>query len=244
MVYNISLEIFEGPFELLFHLIEKNELDIYDIPIVSITDQYLDYLTKAEELDLELTSEFLVMAATLLSIKAKMLLPKPPKNTETDSEEYTDPRDELVERLIEYKKFKAAANFLQEKASIMNSVYWRNIDEVQLIKEFGQSNPVENLSLLDIFQAFQQVLKRAEEEKKVFILPRDEITIGQQTKFIMSTLGKDNQGISFNNFFGNDVSRIEIIVTFLALLELFKQGKIIIRQKNIFEEIKIYLREQ
>ncbi|HWI55555.1 MAG TPA: segregation/condensation protein A, partial [Desulfobacteria bacterium] len=113
MAYQIKLQVFEGPFDLLFHLIEKNEVDIYDIPIAKITEQYVEYIKNMQMLDLEVASEFLVMASTLLSIKARMLLPKPPKEDPELDEEDADPRDLLVEKLLEYKKFKVMAEFLQ-----------------------------------------------------------------------------------------------------------------------------------
>lgn len=141
MAYQIKLEVFEGPFDLLFHLLEKNEVDIYDIPIAKITEQYLGYITAIQILDLEVASEFLVMAANLLAIKARMLLPKPPVEDEEALEEY-DPRDELVEKLLEYKKFKVMADFFQEKETLMNRVYTRQNEEEMFYHLFREENPL------------------------------------------------------------------------------------------------------
>ena len=142
--YQIKLENFEGPLDLLLHLIEKNEIDIYDIPIAKITDQYITYIRDIEQLDLDSASEFLVLAATLLAIKAKMLLPKPIKLLE---EVEKDPREELVARLLEYKKFKEAAGLLKGRENEMHKVFLRKQDEEQLVNKFDPSNPVENISI-------------------------------------------------------------------------------------------------
>jgi len=243
LAYHIKLEVFEGPFDLLFHLIEKNEVDIYDIPIARITEQYIDYITAMQILDLEIASEFLVMAATLLSIKAKMLLPKPvPEDPEADREEF-DPRDELVERLLEYKKFKALADFLQEKESNMNRVYTRPNEEDMFMHLFSEENPLEGIDLQGLIGALREVLDRAAEHELTGEIPRDEVTVRDKMKEIIRRLFFQGRGISFKDLFRPRVTKVEVIITFLALLELIKLGRVRVCQSRAFGEIMIYSRE-
>lgn len=140
MPYEVKIPVYEGPMDLLLQLIDDNEVDIYDIPIALITQQYLDYLNLAEEMDLELTSEFVLMACTLLSIKAKMLLPKPPKIEEEEDE--IDPRQELVDKLLEYKLFKEKAEVFKSMETKQAMVFTREVDEVKLLQEFPPDNPL------------------------------------------------------------------------------------------------------
>ena len=175
MAYQIRLEGFEGPFDLLFHLIEKNEVDIYDIPIAKITEQYIEYIEAMQMFDLDVASEFLVMAANLLSIKARMLLPKPPpeeQDPDTDAEDY-DPRDELVEKLLEYKKYKLAAGYLQEKETYMGKVYTRPNEPEMFAHLFREENPLQGVSMDSIMEALQEVLRRAVDREFVGEIPRD-----------------------------------------------------------------------
>lgn len=243
MAYQIRLEVFEGPFDLLFHLIEKNEVDIHDIPIARITEQYLEYIGTMQMLDLEVASEFLVMASTLLSIKSRMLLPKPPVSDDDSETELYDPRDELVEKLLEYKKFKLMAEYLQEKETFMNKVYARPNDEEMFMHLFSEENPLEGISMRSLLEALQQVLDRAVEQNLVGEIPREKVTIRDKVKEIMRRLFFQPQGIAFGDLFRAKVSRVEIIVTFLALLELIKTGKISAYQPRAFADIMIYSRE-
>ncbi|PKM43601.1 MAG: segregation/condensation protein A [Firmicutes bacterium HGW-Firmicutes-8] len=241
MAYQIKLEVFEGPFDLLFHLIEENEVDIYDIPIAKITEQYLDYISTMQMLDLDVASEFLVMAANLLSIKARMLLPKPPAvDDESGLEEDYDPRDELVEKLLEYKKFKVMAEYLQEKETFMNTVYTRPNEEEAFLHLFSEENPLEGISLFNLLDSLQEVLDRAAEQELTGEIPRDEVTIRDKMKEIMRRLFFQKQGITFKDLFRSKVSRVEIIVTFLALLELIRRGRLKAYQSKVFGEIMIY----
>ncbi|MCL4440765.1 MAG: segregation/condensation protein A [Firmicutes bacterium] len=240
MAYQIKLEVFEGPFDLLFHLIEKNEVDIYDIPIAKITEQYLEYITMMQILDLDLASEFLVMAANLLAIKARMLLPKPPPTGGEAVQDDFDPRDELVEKLIEYKKFKLMADFLQEKETFMNRVFTRPNDEEMFGHLFSEENPVEGISMTTLLGALQEVLDRAAELELVGEIPRDEVTIRDKMKEIMRRLFFQSSGIAFKDLFRPRVTRVEVIVTFLALLELIKGGKTRVYQSRAFGDIMIY----
>ena len=242
MAYQIKLEIFEGPFDLLFHLIDKNEVDIYDIPIAQITEQYLEYVAVMQMLDLEVASEFLVMAASLLAIKAKMLLPKTPVEDELTEVEY-DPRDELVEKLLEYKKFKVMAEYFQEQEIFMNRVYTRPNEEEMFYHLFKEENPLEGISMSSLLEALTEVLERAVDRELTGEIPRDEVTTREKMKEIMHRLFFHDRGITFNDLFHSNVTRVEVIVTFLALLELIKLGKIRAYQSKAFGEIMIYSRD-
>lgn len=243
MSYQIKLPVFEGPFDLLFHLIEKNEVDIYDIPIAKITQQYLEYITAMQKLDLELASEFLVMAATLLSIKARMLLPKPPKEEAAEDEEFgMDPRDELVERLLEYKQFKQMAEYLKEREECQEKVYTRPNEEDMFVHLFSEENPVEGISLDSLLGALQEVLDRAAEVELSGEIARDEVSMRDKMKEIMHRLFLKPKGIAFRDLFRMKATRVEVVVTFIALLELIKLGKIRVYQSKNFGEIMIYSR--
>lgn len=244
MPYQIRLEAFEGPFDLLFHLIEKNEIDIYDIPIAAVTDQYLEYLDEMQKLDLDVASEFLVMAATLLSIKARMLIPKPPKE-EVESETGLDPRDELVERLLEYKKFKEVAEFLKEKETIQGKVYTRNNEEDMFASLFSEDNPLEGVELNDLLGALQEVLNRVEEDLVPAELPREEFSIRDKMREIARRLVFNPNGMGFSQLFARQhITRVEVVVTFLALLELIKMKKVAIHQSRVFGDIMLYSRRE
>lgn len=242
-IINVKLESFEGPFDLLFHLIEKNKIDIYDIPIAELTDQYMEYIYSFDKGDMESISEFILMSATLIEIKSKMLLPS--LKTE-DNEE--DPRDELVLRLIEYKKYKRISEILNEKQSIAGKEYFKNPDKslFEIIKEKRNKNIDDILNGADIemlFKAFEDVLKRQEIKtdkvrSKFNSVPKDLFTIKDKIQYIEDLL-KINNEISFNKIFRKNSPKTEKIVTFLALLELIKLKKIHIKQKYIFDEIII-----
>lgn len=237
--YEIKLENFKGPLDLLLHLIEKNEINIYDIPIAKITDQYLRYIESIEYLDLDWASEFLVMAATLLSIKARMLLPKPPQPVEEEGE---DPREELVVRLLEYKKFKEAAMLLKEKEEDMLKVFIRKPDEGEILKKFSPQNPVENLSINDLFEAFKIILEKSQEPDPTYQISREEISMQECMADILNELNLKTK-VAFNDLFTGNTSRIRIIVTFLALLELIRLKKIGFIQKDPFGKIIIFSKD-
>jgi segregation and condensation protein A len=235
MVYRVKTEIFEGPFDLLLFLIRKHEIDIYDIPIHKITNQYLEYIKLMKILDLEVAGEFIEMVATLMSIKARMLLPKPVFG---DDEDVEDPRTELVERLLEYKKFKEAASEMSEFEDFRRKMYSRKYfagpeEETPISNE----EYLQNVTLFDLLLAFKKALDNMpkvtyHEVKKI------EVTVEEQTIYILSTLA-EQQSILFSEMMDKIKDRIVIIVTFLALLELIKLGKIIVRQSRVFEDIKI-----
>lgn len=238
MDYQVKLPAFEGPMDLLLHLIEKNELDIYNIPIALITQQYMEYLDLAGEIDLELTSEFLVMAATLLSIKAKMLLPKP--IVEIAEEEGPDPREELVQRLLEYKQYKEQAKIFKELEERQSKCFWRVIDDAQLLKKFPPANPVGSLDMDGLLSVLSKVLKKMEQRLETVSLSREEVTIKDKIKEIISLLHEKPHGLSFYKLFPVEANKEEIIVTFLALLELIRREKIFVKQQELFDDIYIF----
>lgn len=239
MNYTINLEIFEGPMDLLLHLIEKHELDIYDIPIYKITDQYLDYLEKMKMLDLEITSEFIVMAATLIEIKSKMLLPKVQKDIE--NEEIEDPREALIQKLVEYKRFKLAADELKQKEDLQQLVYYKPREEIELEQD-GKQLILENVKLYDIYYAFSKIMDKyentAKEEQPMRTIQKDEITIEEAMEKI-KTLVREHGEKTFEELFEGYCSKTALIVTFLAVLELIKLSVIVIFQEENFGEISI-----
>jgi len=226
--YRVKLEIFEGPLDLLLYLIKKDEIDIYDIPIARITEQYLAYLELMQELDISVAGDFLVMASTLIYIKSKMLLPPDPK---VDGEEdlSDDPRAELVERLLEYQKFKSAAQMLYSRGEIESACYTRGPLETD------GSNPEVSTTLFDMLRVFREVLKRAEAQMEMEIA-RDEMTIAEKLAQIHAML-EEGERINVRDLFEMSRSKRELIITFLALLELVKEWKIYLIQDEPFGDI-------
>ncbi len=239
MSYQVKIPVFEGPLDLLLHLIEKNEVDIYDIPIALVTEQYLQYLYLAGEIDLELTSEFLLMACTLLSIKARMLLPKKPAIFE-EEEEGNDPRQELVDKLIEYKLYKEKAGELRRIELEQSRVYWREIDEAKLLKEFPPANPLGCVSMEDLIAAYSQVLRKMEKKHEVVSIMREAITVQEKMEKILELLETKPNGLTFTQLFREPQSREEVVITFLALLETMRRGLVVVRQADLFAEIMIF----
>lgn len=242
MTYQVKIPVFEGPMDLLLHLIEKNEVEISNIPIAIISQQYLEYLELAEELDLELTSEFLLMACTLLAIKARMLLPKPARVMEEDEE--LDPRQELVDKLLEYKHYKEKAEVFKEMESRQARVFTRDIDEVKLLKEFPPANPLGSLSLEDLFAAYNQVLLRWEKKQEVVSITRTQLTIQDKITQIYQRLKGQPQGLSFLGILSEAASKEEVIITFLALLEMCRWGTVTLEQAKLFADIQIHLKQE
>ncbi|MCS6304000.1 MAG: segregation/condensation protein A [Nitrospira sp.] len=214
--YQVRIENFEGPLDLLLHLIKKNEINIYDIPVAMIAQQYLEYLEAMEELNLNVAGDFLVMAATLLQIKSKMLLPV--DETADDDEDGPDPREELVRRLLEYKAFKEAARQLDDQEKIWREIFWR--EQAPLVEEVEEELPLENVSLFDLVDALKEVLERNPSSRLIEIVP-DNLTVRERMNLILETLeGKDS--VSFAALFEGSSHRMVVVVTFLALLELMK----------------------
>jgi segregation and condensation protein A len=233
--YKVTLETFEGPLDLLLHLIRENEIDIHDIPIAQICDQYLAYLAMMETLDLDVASEWLVMAATLLEIKSKMLLP-PDETEDKDEEEPIDPRLELVERLIEYERFKSAAELFRARELERARVYVRGGCEA----DFDQ-RPVlvlENLTAADLLSTLQRILEDVGEEQ-VTTIQRRTITVRMRMREIWRKISHSSGQLSFQDLFEDVASKLEVVITFLALLELLRSHKVRVRQRGAFAPIEI-----
>lgn len=240
MKYKIVLESFEGPMDLLLHLINKAQIDIYDIPINEITEQYLDYLTKMEELDLDITSEFLVMASTLLEIKSKLLLPK--VNTKNDGEqlemEEVDPRLELVRRLIEYKKYKYASTKLRNFEQLQNKIYYKPKEDLTYLTN---EEELKEIDLNELVNAFKSLIIKNNQNKdflKINEIQKEEYTLDECILNIKKVLNK-KKSIKFTHLFGPKFNRKEIVVTFLSLLELMRDRYITIYQEDNFTDIII-----
>jgi segregation and condensation protein A len=246
MKVTYKLEAFEGPLDLLLHLIDKNELDIYNIPIKEITDQYLEYVKAMHELELDVTSEFLVMAATLLSIKSKMLLPKPPviELDDYDLEDEFDPRAELVQKLIEYRKYKSIADLLRDKEVERSLVYTREPEDLTPFLPVVQENPVLGLDVGDLLIAFQRTLRKMVSRNTVSKIRRDEISVKDRMKEVVLLLKERGGKLLFSKLFDYEMTREEIVVTFLALLELMKMKKVVCYQHSLFEDIVIQVKQE
>lgn len=241
MEYKVEVEVFEGPMDLLLSLIKKQEIDIYDIPINSITDQFLDYIDEMDELNLEVTSEFLVMASTLIEIKSRMLLPKE-KIIEDGIEVEVDPRDELVQRLIEYKAFKEVAEKLKKVESIESRAYYKPKDDLSVFDD-----PVEELGNLDmdkLLKSINSIIARKVKEDNYSDfkeLDREEYTIDECTDNIKSHLTRSNR-VLFSDLLSLKTSKEEIITYFLSVLELTKLKSIYIEQDKLYSDIIILKR--
>jgi segregation and condensation protein A len=226
--YKVRLEMFEGPLDLLLHLIKKDEIDIYDIPIARITEQYLEYLRLMEELDIAIAGDFLVMAATLIYIKSKLLLPVDPAAAAEDDLS-VDPRAELVERLLEYQKFKSAANMLYSRGEIEGACYTRgSIDS-------DTSNPEVAATVFDVLRVFKEILERRQSAAEMEI-QRDEMTMSEKLSQIRDLIAVRLE-LNVREVFELAASKRELILTFLAFLELVKETEITLFQGKLFGEI-------
>lgn len=232
MTYQVKLEIFEGPLDLLLYFIKREEIDIYDIPIAKITEQYLSYLEMMKELNLEMGGEFLVMAATLIQIKSKMLLPKT-KVEEGDVSLEEDPRTPLRDMLLEYQKYKEAANFLEVQERERQRIHIRKGAEEE---EEGYLE----VSLFDLLSAFAQMAQRLSGRgEEVLEVTPDELTIKEKIVELISRL-EEKSPIAFPELLEGIKTKGLLIVTFLALLEIIRQRLAKVRQKNLYGEIMIY----
>jgi segregation and condensation protein A len=232
--YKIHLDTYEGPLDLLLDLIKKQEIDIHNIPIAKITGQYLDYLHKLEQLDMDISAEFIYMAATLIYIKSKMLLPADPL---AGPEEQEDPRAELVHRLVEHEKFKSAAQLLHQRQQIEEHV-WSKPDRSLYEGEEVEGELV--VSLVDLVKVFQQVLERRKEVVKIE-LQHEQFTVAQMMELLRQQLVVAEDGIDLISFFESCRSRHAMIVALLAVLELVRLQAIILVQQELFS--KIWLRK-
>jgi segregation and condensation protein A len=234
MSYQVKLDMFAGPLDLLLHLIREHQIDILDIPIAKITEEYLRYLALMQELDLDVAGEFLLMAATLIHIKSKMLLP-PEDVAEGEEVEEEDPRAELVDRLLEYKKFKEAAQSLSLLETEQALLHLRGAPSIALEVE----GPL-TISLLELLRAFRGILRRAEALAPLEITA-EELNVGQRILVLLDRLSLESP-IEFSQLFAGSTRRAEIIVTFLALLELLRRRLATVRQAEPMGPIMIYRR--
>lgn len=243
MEMEFKLQAFEGPLDLLLHLIEKNKVSIYDIPIVAITEQYLAYVSGMEQQDMDTMSEFLVMAATLIRIKAKMLLPK----EEEEEEESADPRQELVERLIEYKKYKYAAQELKDMEIDAGHALYKKKNLPKEVEEYQEViDPVDivskmNVDLAKLNAIFNDVIRRMSDKvdpvrSKFGKIQKEKISVDDKMKAIREQI-RGLSGIHFKSLLLAQAGKFEVVVTFLAILELMKTGYVAVRQQEQFGEI-------
>jgi segregation and condensation protein A len=231
--YQVRIENFEGPLDLLLHLIKKNEINIYDIPVALIARQYLDYIEAMKELNLNVAGEFLVMAATLLQIKSKMLLPV--DETTEDDDDGPDPREELVRRLLEYKKFKEAARQLDAQERLWRDSYGRLATTPEVLEP--DETLLDNVGLFDLVDALQGVLARNPGKKLLEIIP-DNLTVRDRMNAILEAL-EGQESVGFESLFEASCHRMMIIVTFLALLELIRLRTVRVFQGENFGPILV-----
>lgn len=243
MAIPVKLEVFEGPLDLLLHLIDKNKIDIYDIPIVEITEQYLDYIRQMQTEDMNVMSEFLVMAATLLDIKCRMLLPK--EINEEGEEE--DPRAELVQRLLEYKMYKFMSFELRDKQVDAGRCLFREQKLPKEVENYRQPIDYEELigelNLQKLQDIFKSIVRRQEDRidpirSTYGNIEKEEVDMDRKTVYVEDYI-KEHRTFSFRKLLEKQHSKVEIIVTFLVILEMMKLGRISIAQENIFDDIII-----
>lgn len=239
----VKLQVFEGPLDLLLHLIEKNKIDIYDIPIVEITNQYMEYIREMQKKDLNIMSEFLLMAATLLDIKCKMLLPKE-VNEEGEEE---DPRQELVEQLLQYKMYKYMSYELKDRQLDGEKILFKEPTVPEEVKSYQEPVDLDallnGLSLAGLNRIFREVMRRQNEKidpvRSTFgKIEREEVTVDDKMEYLNEYI-LTHRKFSFRDLLKNQSSKVQIVVTFLAVLEMMKVGTIVIEQKNTFDDILI-----
>jgi segregation and condensation protein A len=243
MDMTIKLQVFEGPLDLLLHLLEKNKVNIYDIPIAEITNQYLEYIAEMKRQDLNVVSEFLVMAATLIDIKSRMLLPA----KETEEEEEEDPRAELVQQLLEYKMYKCMAYELRDRQIDAERVLFKEPTIPPEVADYEEPVNIEELvsdiTLAKLNEIFKSIMKKQVDKidpvrSKFGKIEKEEVSLSEKMTFLENYCLTHSQ-FSFRNLLETQPSKMEIIVTFLAILELMKVGKIFISQDRTFDDIKI-----
>ncbi|MCP5538186.1 MAG: segregation/condensation protein A [Akkermansiaceae bacterium] len=238
--YKVRLDIFEGPLDLLLYLIKKDEVDIHTISIERITKQYLTYIDTFKMLNIDLASEFIVMAANLMYIKSRTLLPKSVMPPEEDIEE-DDPRWELIRQLIEYKKFKDAAGFLSRKETEQEN-FFAHMPEKTAPPVEDADEPLPDVNIFDLIRAFQNVLKRFEESTDLGDIVDDRFTVSDKIEYLLGAMAP-GASIKFTALFLAATSKAEVIVTFLAVLELMKMNQFRIRQDTILGEIEVQRKE-
>jgi segregation and condensation protein A len=243
MSISVKLDAFEGPLDLLLHLIDKNKVNIYDIPIVKITEQYLEYIKQMDDKNLEIMSEFLVMAATLINIKSRMLLPVP----ESEDEEEVDPRQELVDRLLEYKMYKYASDQLRDKQEDASRIMFKQPSIPKEIADYKEeidvSELIGDLTLSKLHEIFSSIVKKQSDKidpirSKFGKIEQEEIDLADIFIQIQQH-GMSEKVFYFRNLLEQQTTKMEVIVTFLGILELIKLGRIKIEQEHMFDDIRI-----
>ena len=243
MELTVKLQVFEGPLDLLLYLLDKNKVNIYDIPIVEITAQYMEYIAEMKRQDLDVLSEFLVMAATLIDIKSKMLLPRNPG----DEEEETDPRAELVQQLLEYKMYKCMAYELKDRQVDAQRVMFKKPtipEEVLAYEEpLNVEELVSDITLAKLNEIFKSIMRKQQDKidplrSKFGKIEKEEVSLEEKTEYL-ENYATTHKHFSFRSLLEAQASKVEVIVTFLAILELMKTGKILISQEHIFDDIQI-----
>ena len=243
MELTVKLQVFEGPLDLLLYLLDKNKVNIYDIPIVEITAQYMEYIAEMKRQDLDVLSEFLVMAATLIDIKSKMLLPR----DSDDEEEKTDPRAELVQQLLEYKMYKCMAYELKDRQVDAQRVMFKKPTIPEEVLEYQEPLNVEELvsdiTLAKLNEIFKSIMRKQQDKidplrSKFGKIEKEEVSLEEKTEYL-ENYATTHKHFSFRSLLEAQSSKVEVIVTFLAILELMKTGKILISQEHIFDDIQI-----
>ncbi|MFX3617222.1 MAG: segregation/condensation protein A [Sporolactobacillus sp.] len=248
MEYKVKIDAFEGPLDLLLHLIKQFEIDIYDIPVAEITNQYLDFIHHMQKLELNIASEYLVMAATLIAMKSRMLLPKPELIDELAEEPYEDPEDSrqaLIQQLIDYRQYKNVAEVLRHEESGRLLLFSKPAEDLQDYgKEDWSQIPAENRATVhDMLRAFQRMLDRKKLEKPLSTkIDKQVLPIGRQMNVLMHLLRLADHPLTFEALFVEQ-DREHLVVTFLAMLELMKKKAIVCAQEENFSEIRIELGE-
>lgn len=247
MGIDVKLQTFEGPLDLLLHLLEKNKMNILDIPIVEITDQYMEYLHEMQKNDLNVMSEFIVMAATLLDIKAKMLLP--PETNEEGEE--TDPRQELVEKLLEYKMYRYMSYELKDRQLDAGRTFYKGPTLPEEVKNYEQPVDLEellgDLTLLKLHAVFNEMMRRQEDRvdpirSKYGNIEKEEINLNEKMQFVR-VFANSHKRFSFRSLLEKQGSKMEVVVTFLVMLELIKMGKISVEQEDLYDDITVTVLE-
>jgi segregation and condensation protein A len=234
--YAIKLDIFEGPLDLLLYLIKKNEIDIYNIPVALITEQYLQYLKIIKSLNLDLAGEYLVMASTLVHIKSKMLLPVPDEPSEEETDE--DPRAELVRQLLEYQTFKEAATALEARPHLDRDVFTRSVPIDNLEKLTEEDDDLMEVNVFELIEAFHRLVSRID-KKELLEIDLEKMSLADIINDVMERLTRE-KNLTFEELLGEKIDRRRIIYTFLAILELIKMKMVKAYQTSAFGVIRIF----
>lgn len=237
--YTVKLNVFEGPLDLLLHLISKAKVDIKDISISDITEQYLDYLDEMKKFDIEIASEFLVMASTLVYIKSCSLVPQKRKSNDEEDYDSIDSQEELIQKLIEYRQYKEIGEKLQVREQSYSNIYYKQAEEISL-DEF-EGGLLYGLTKDDLLKALEKVILSMEEKEQntqEHVIRRDNLTVEERTHQLEGLLIQ-NERLSFFELFHDDHEKMDVIVTFLALLEMIKKKQVLLYQERLFDDIII-----